>query len=80
MNSELKPSVQGSGCQHRRVRLVVHENEGDIYACPDCGARFNSGSAMPGHPPEDRVLLVPGGLRVIPPAPVTISESDLWGT
>jgi hypothetical protein len=72
MNSELKPSMKGGGCQHRGARLVVHENEGDIYACLDCGAEFQPGS-------EDRVLLVPGALPVIPPAPLTISEEELWG-
>ena len=80
MNSELKPSMKDSGCQHRGARLVVHENEGDIYACLDCGAQFNPGSATPGWLPEEQVLLVPGALPAIPPTPVTISEADLWGT
>jgi hypothetical protein len=58
---------------------MVHENDGDIYACPDCGAQFHPGSATPGWPPEEQMLLVPGAVPMIPPAPVTISETQLWG-
>jgi len=80
MTSELNPSVKGSDCRHPAARLLVHENDGNIYACPDCFAQFHPGCAAPGARPDDLTVLVPGRLSLIPPpAPLTISEEELWG-